>query len=436
MDFWWIFWITTLAATGCISIFVVLSFNEFMFVCYAATHRPKFPETDKKFRYAVIIPARDESEVISHSLESLKAQTYDKDYFDVYVIVERKDDPTIEITEKLGYKVLFRTNLENRKRKGYALQEAYEQIKATGIKYDSVMIFDADNIIDKNFIEQLNRVKATGRYEIGMGYRKSTNSQQNWVTGTSTLLFSIMYALDSKGKAHYIRNVTVCGTGYYIDTSVIDKEGGWIWTTLTEDAEITKYSLAKNITCGYNENAILYDEQPATVKQMRKQHNRWVLGFLQASGKYKREKRHVGETKSEHFLKNYTKMMGIFPLAFIIVTPLLYAITCFVLMGLAYVNNYELWYIYLIAAILSLIFIYSLFVFVSVFDMVADRRGLEFKFKFSFKVSLMFMFFFLDFVLAFFRLLNKNNREWDVIKHSGKVTSKGAKKQINKKDKK
>ena len=68
--------------------------------------------------------------------------------------------------------------------------------------------------------------------------------------------------------------------------------------------------------------------------------------------------------------------------------------------------------------------------------MVADRRGLEFKFKFGFKVSLMFIFFFLDFVVAFFRLLNKNNRDWDVIKHSGKVTSKGAKKQINKKDKK
>lgn len=435
MGFWEILVTIAVAATGCICLAIVLSFNEFMFVCYAATHRAKFEETDKKFKYAIIIPARNEAEVISHSLESISKQTYDKEYFDVYVIVENQDDPTVEITKEYGYNILFRTNLENRRRKGYALQEAYEQIKETGIKYDSIMIFDADNILEKNFIEELNKVKATGRYEIGMGYRKSTNSQQNWITGTSTLLFSIMYSLDSKGKAHYIRNVTVCGTGYYIDVAVIEKAGGWIWTTLTEDAELTKYSLAKNITCGYNENAVIYDEQPATLKQMQKQHNRWVLGFLQASGKYKREKRHIGESRREHFLNNYTKMMGVIPLAMIVVIPVLYAIANFVFVGISYIANYESWYFFLISAILALLFSFSLFVFVCVFDIIADRKRLEFKFWFGVKVSLLFIVFFFDFVLAFYRLINKKNREWDVIEHSGKITSKNAKKQIAKKGK-
>ena len=55
------------------------------------------PHSDKKSKFAILIAARNESHVIGNIFKSLKEQTYDKDYFDVWAIVESEEDPTCQI---------------------------------------------------------------------------------------------------------------------------------------------------------------------------------------------------------------------------------------------------------------------------------------------------------------------------------------------------
>ena len=59
----------------------------------------------EKRRIALLIPARDESRVIGDLFDSILRQTYDRENFEVNVIVKRADDPTVEMAKKLGFSV-------------------------------------------------------------------------------------------------------------------------------------------------------------------------------------------------------------------------------------------------------------------------------------------------------------------------------------------
>ena len=57
-----------------------------LYILYAFTKEEPLPPTDKKFRYAILIAARNESKVIRALLNSIKQQDYPAELLDVYVI--------------------------------------------------------------------------------------------------------------------------------------------------------------------------------------------------------------------------------------------------------------------------------------------------------------------------------------------------------------
>ena len=73
--------------------------------------------------YCILVPARNESHVIEDLLHSIKSQTQKVPFENVYIIIENKSDPTIEIAKKYNANIFIRQKLEL-KRKGYALMEA------------------------------------------------------------------------------------------------------------------------------------------------------------------------------------------------------------------------------------------------------------------------------------------------------------------------
>ena len=68
----------------------------------------KAPHSDKLTKFAVLVPARNEGHVVGNIMKALKAQTYNPNYFDVWFIVEKEDDPTIEQAKAYGYKYFVR----------------------------------------------------------------------------------------------------------------------------------------------------------------------------------------------------------------------------------------------------------------------------------------------------------------------------------------
>ena len=246
------------------------------------------PHSDKYTKFAILVPARNEGSVVGNIMSALNNQTYPKEYFDVYFITEKEDDPTNQKAVEAGFKYFVRDELtDKRKTKGFALQECIRYLKKNNLNYDAYMIFDADNVMDVDYLEKMNDVRQTG-IEVAVGYRNFTNINRNWLTSGSAILFTYMNSFTSKMRSMLFRKALLAGTGYYINADIVDEAGGWIFTGMTEDTELTTYCVYHNIKMQYYPLINFYDEQSPSWKTNHNQHIRWVWGFIENRKRFKR----------------------------------------------------------------------------------------------------------------------------------------------------
>lgn len=292
-------------------IIIVLLLFILMFKKNKSNHNyPTYREVDTA-KFAVIVPARDESKVIERLLISIKEQSFKIDMRDVYVIVEDEKDLTCDIASKYNSNVIVRRK-PILKRKGYALDEGFKYILNKNKKYDAYFIFDADNILDKDYFKNMFDTYKKG-YDIGVGYRNTKNGNYNAVSSCSTLTFSMINTIGNLQKNRDSRNVTISGTGFYIRGKFIEDWNGYPFHTLTEDYELTLYSSLNEMTSFYNENAIFYDEQPTSFSVSIKQRTRWVKGFFDVRKLYVRKLYAEYKKKGKNSGSQFSNWIGIKP---------------------------------------------------------------------------------------------------------------------------
>lgn len=378
---------------------------SFIFVCIgfilliisSITERKKEIILNKHIedKYAILIPARYESKVIENLLKSIEIQN--KDMSNVYVIVEDEKDKTCEITKKYKANIFVREK-PIRPRKGYALDECIKEILKTK-HYDLYFIFDADNVLEKNFISKMLKSWYEG-YEIAIGYRNILNSK-NVISGCSILMFSLINTLVNSKRIKNNSSVLLSGTGFYISGEIIENLGGFPFNTLTEDYELSLFISANNISSTYNEDAIYYDEQPVDIKTSIKQRTRWVKGFAEARRK-----------RLNNVVKSLPSKLGIIPLIFIIMG----LIFMFILSIISIILNFDIYYLMIIIFVPTMLYI--LLFILTLIVLVKDKKiNLDKKLKIK---SLFFnpIFLFI-FVYCFIRSILIKQVKWDVINHKG-----------------
>jgi cellulose synthase/poly-beta-1,6-N-acetylglucosamine synthase-like glycosyltransferase len=233
--------------------------------------------------YAILIPARNEANVLENLLISIEKQSFKIAANQVYVILESRTDSSVDIVNKHHMQVIYRTNPEL-KRKGYALDEAIKEIIKEHT-YDAYFIMDADNILDVNYLKEMHKMINAG-YDIGIGYRNTKNGNVNITSVCSTLTFSLINTLNNQMRLKNKQSLIVSGTGFYISGKVINKLKGYPFHSLTEDYELSLYAALNKLSTYYNPQAIFYDEQPTNLKVSIKQRSRWVKGYFSSRHKY------------------------------------------------------------------------------------------------------------------------------------------------------
>ena len=187
---------------------------------YALKSRSKISTGDKKHTFAVIIPARNEEKVIANLLKSLKTQNYPKELYDVFVVANNCTDKTSEIA--LSHNVNVIEGNENIKSKGDALKLAFTKLKDS--KYESFVIFDADNIVHPEFINKMNDAMCAG-YEIAQGFRDSKNPSDTWVSSCYSIHYLIHNLFLNKARRNLEKSSFINGTGFMVTKSFIEKRG-------------------------------------------------------------------------------------------------------------------------------------------------------------------------------------------------------------------
>ena len=245
--------------------------------------REEAEEGDDVHSFALVVPAHNEQAVIDNIVESMKELDYPKDKYEIFVVADNCTDHTAQFARKAGANVFERTNLEQRG-KGYTLEWMFDHIFKMEKKFDYISVFDADNVVDKNFLTEMNKQANNGHSAI-QGYIDSKNPEDSWISYSYSIAFWTINKLFQQARSNLRLGCQLCGTGFSVKTDLI-KEMGWHSLCLTEDMEFTMRLALNDVKVAWANDAVIYDEKPITFSQSWKQRKRWMQGHADVASRF------------------------------------------------------------------------------------------------------------------------------------------------------
>lgn len=228
----------------------------------------------ENFTYLVLYPAYNEDRVIVNSVQRFTEQYYPYNSFHVAVISDHMKPETNEALRKLPITLL--TPVFEKSSKAKAMQYAMDQIKE---EYDYVVILDADNVVDSDFLEKLNESCAKG-YKAIQCHRCAKNNDNDIAVldGVSEEINNTIFR-----KAHNRIGLSsaLIGSGMCFDFQWF-KENVYKLSTAGEDRELEALLLQQKVYIHYEPDIHVYDEKVSNKDNFQKQRLRWMTAQIQS----------------------------------------------------------------------------------------------------------------------------------------------------------
>ncbi len=235
-----------------------------------------------KHRFVCLVPAYNEELVIGNPIQSLLAQDYPKELYEVWVVFDGTDG-TARVAEGLGANVLVTPT--NGYGKHRALDYAFRNLLQDNDER-FVAVFDADNTIGPNFLQAMNNAIEARGFRCMQSFHDVLNGSDNWITKAlwcSCVSSSRMYLT---GRMRSLSNVLICGTGWCCEARLLRKYWPSI-RTQTEDIELNGIlALEAGVHVGYVPEAHIYDEKPLNIWVSIRQRMRWMCGHARVAYYY------------------------------------------------------------------------------------------------------------------------------------------------------
>lgn len=245
---------------------------------FAIFGKKKEDATNKRLRFAVLIPARNEEACIAGIINSLKAQDYSSDLIDIFVIPNNCVDNTAAVALTHGANIIEVPSTV--KYKGGALQFAINKLMSEDKEYDVFLVFDADNVVSVNFVSAMNQTICNG-YRVAKSRILAKNREDSWVATCYEIHFCTANIIINRARTQAGLSARVVGTGFAVTSSYLKELGGFNTVTITEDAEFFAMCAINGEKIGFCENAVTYDEQTDSFKKSLIQRKRWMSGIMQ-----------------------------------------------------------------------------------------------------------------------------------------------------------
>ena len=231
-------------------------------------------KAEKKHTFLVLYPAYNEDRVIVTSVHKFLAQYYPYNGFHVAVISDHMQPETNDQLRQFPITLL--TPIFEKSSKAKAMQYAMDQIKD---EFDYVVILDADNVVNSDFLEKLNEVCAKG-YKAIQCHRcaKNSNNDIAVLDGVSEEINNTIFR-----KAHNRIGLSsaLIGSGMCFDFKWF-KENVYKLSTAGEDRELEALLLMQGIYIHYEENIPVFDEKVSNKDNFQKQRLRWMTAQIQS----------------------------------------------------------------------------------------------------------------------------------------------------------
>ncbi len=222
---------------------------------------------------SIIIPARDEEQVIRNTILACLRQSHTN--IEVLVICHNCSDNTYLEAKKISDSRVRPFELKTKESgKGIALNHGVENSRG-----EYLLILDGDGRLTENFIQDAYPLFATGNYAAVQGRYVPSNREYNFVTRMLSLEGDLWSTPFMTFRTIRTKRAGLGGTGYIVRKDALLSVGGFK-NHLVDDYELTYRLLRKKYRIAFAPLCINYDEKPPTLDIMLKQRARWVKGFL------------------------------------------------------------------------------------------------------------------------------------------------------------
>lgn len=229
---------------------------------------------EQYFRYLILYPAYNEDRVIVKSVQTFLGQYYPYQNFHVCVISDHMTEETNEALAQLPITLLQPSFEKSSKAK--AMQFAMDMVDKD---YDYVVILDADNVVNPDFLKSLNEVCAKG-YKAIQCHRcaKNSNNDIAVLDGVSEEINNTIFR-----KAHNRIGLSsaLIGSGMCFDFKWF-RENVFKLTTAGEDRELEALLLKQKIHIRYEPDIHVFDEKVSNKDNFQKQRLRWMTAQIQS----------------------------------------------------------------------------------------------------------------------------------------------------------
>ena len=232
------------------------------------SHQPSF---------LVLIPAYHEDAVIINTVESFLQQDYPKDLYHLCVISDHMEATTNEQLAALPI-TLLQPAFDN-SNKAKALQYAISSIShQPSAIYDYVVILDADNIVDSDFLSQLSKI---ARPNIAIQCHRTAKNANNDIAALDGLSEEINNSIFRRGHNRIDMSSALIGSGMCFEYNWF-KDNVTKLSSAVEDRELETLLMKQGIYIHYAEDILVMDEKVSNGDNFQRQRLRWMTGQIQS----------------------------------------------------------------------------------------------------------------------------------------------------------
>lgn len=256
----YIFWILAALAVTYPLVFSLASLG---------TRRLDYPNARKQRRFAILFPAYKEDRIIESVVQSFLKQNYPQNLYNVVVVSDHMQDATNDRLSQLPITLLKATYPDSSKAK--ALNLAIDSLDRR--QYDIVIILDADNVVEPNFLQEINRAFEAGIQAV-QAHRtaKNRNTEIAILDGVSE---EVNNSIFRRGHVRLGISSALIGSGMAFDYQ-------WFYNnvkklhTAGEDKELEVLLLKQGIYIEFLDHVLVYDEKTQGEEGFYNQRRRWL----------------------------------------------------------------------------------------------------------------------------------------------------------------
>ena len=277
-------------------------------------------------RIVILIPAHRQDDVVEQAVVSILGQAYPQRMFDVVVISDHQSEITNMRLAQYPITLLTPDFAESSKAK--SLQYAILNLPEFKI-YDIVLVLDADNIVEQDFLAKVNDAFETAATKAIQVHRISRN-RDTAAARMGAVFEEINNAIFRRGHISLGLSAALAGSGTAFDFNWY-KTNIMTAKTAGEDKELEALLLRQGYFIDYFDNIYVYGEKKRTTIKMNEQRGRWASQQLQnfarnikfLPGAIFRKQYDLADKIIQWMLVPRTKMVGIIILMSVVL-PFIY----------------------------------------------------------------------------------------------------------------